>query len=79
MKAVLHHVIRVRGNFTTWRNGNKFTSGKLACSRSDRVIRREGVSLTAKKESPGTFVTCGDEKSKGLDDDNYFGSSSLHV
>jgi hypothetical protein len=28
------------------------------------VIRREGVSLTAKKESPGSFVTCWDEASK---------------
>lgn len=63
--AKLHYVIRVRGNLTAWWSGKKYTTRKLACSRSDGAIRREGVSLTAKKESPGSFVTCWDEKSKG--------------
>jgi hypothetical protein len=62
--AGLHYVLRVRGNLQAFCDGKKYTTRKLACSRGEGTIRRDGVLLTAKKDAVGAFVSCWDKKSK---------------
>jgi hypothetical protein len=62
--AGLHYVIRVRGNLQAFCDGKKYTARKLACSRGEGTIRRDGVLLTAKKDAVGAFVSCWDKQSR---------------
>ena len=63
--AKLHDIIGVRGNLQAFWDGKKYTTRKLACSRSTGTIGRDSVALIAKKDAVGAFVSCWDEKSKG--------------